>query len=277
MIRLAIGVPLVAIFPALSGCSPALHEQTVSFTAPHMQGSSVDVKARNGAITVTQKPGDVVDIVAKLRMVSQDRIAQTSITATRDANQVLIIRAEPPTGGFKSRESVSFDITIPEAQGVKVATSNGRISIIGLRGEADLHTSNGAIDIKNHSGPVKARSSNGRISASDIAGPINAQTSNGAISIVLTDDNPGPAQVRTSNGAVSLQVGSGFAGDLDIRTSNGSIKVPDKRETPAPFEIMTFSRRSAALRFNAEAAPAQNSTIQTSNGSVSVKVTNKSS
>jgi DUF4097 and DUF4098 domain-containing protein YvlB len=259
---------LVGAGLALPGCVAPLHEQQVTFQAPHVSGAAVDVTARNGAITV--KSGDVseVAIVATLRMTTQARLGQAAVTATRGQDEALVIRAEPPPGGWRSREGVSFAITVPEASGVRASSGNGRITISGLAGEADLQTSNGGVQVVNHDGPVKVRTSNGAVELTNIAGPVNATSSNGAIRVALSGDNAGPARLRTSNGAVSLEVGPGFAGDLEIRTSNGSISVPDKRTTPGSYELLSAKRRSAAVRFGG--GEGAESEIRTSNGSVKV-------
>ena len=236
----------------LAGCAGPLHEQQVTFAVPHISGKGLDVEARNGSISI--KRGDVSDvgIVATLRMVSQDRLAQAAVTATRGQDGTLIVRAEPPGGAgvWRSREGVSFVITVPEANGVRASSSNGRIIVAGLSGDADLETSNGGVQVGDHDGPANVRTSNGGIELANVAGPVDARTSNGAIRVALADHNPGPANLRTSNGAVSLEVGPAFAGDLEVRTSNGSISVPDKRTVPGPYELLSAKRSSAAVRFH---------------------------
>jgi hypothetical protein len=254
------------VLSLLGGCGLAgpLHTQEVTINAPQTGAGGIDVAAHNGSVTITRVQGSQVTIVATLKMQTEERLGAMQVTATRDADQTLVIRADPPQG-WKNREGVSFDITIPEASGVKASSGNGRITISGLSGPADLGTSNGAIHLRGHDGPVKARTSNGAIEGEGISGPVEARTSNGAIEIALTDSNAGPAKLRTSNGAVRLEVGPAFAGDLEVDTSNGSINVPDGG---AGVELKSLRRGSASLRFGSGGSASE---IDTSNGSVRVR------
>jgi hypothetical protein len=250
----------------LGGCGFAapLHEQTVTINAPQTVAGGIDVEAHNGAVTITRVEGSQVTIVATLKMQTEDRLGATQVTATRDADQTLVVRAVPPQG-WRSREGVSFDITLPEARGVKASSSNGRITIAGLSGDAQLETSNGAILVRGHDGAVKASTSNGAIEGDGIAGPVDVRTSNGAIEMALADSNAGPAKLRTSNGAVRLEVGPAFVGELDVETSNGSINVP---EGSNGVEVRSLRRGNASLRFGGGGS---SSVIDTSNGSVRVR------
>ena len=250
----------------LGGCGFAgpLHEQTVTINVPQTVRGGIDVDAHNGAVTITRVEGSQVTIVATLKMQTEERLGATQVTATRDADQTLVVRAVPPEG-WRSREGVSFDVTLPDASGVKATSSNGRLTISGLAGEAELETSNGAILVKGHDGAVKASTSNGAIEGDGIAGPVDVRTSNGAIDVSLADSNAGPAKLRTSNGAVRLEVGPAFVGDMDVETSNGSINVP---EGSSGVEVRCVRRGSASLRFGGGGT---SSVIDTSNGSVRVR------
>ena len=94
---------------------------------------------------------------------SAERLAAVKVVSTRSEDETLSIAVEWPGGKPENREQCRLDVLIPDADGVKVRTSNGRVEITGLAGEADLDTGNGAISVTSHTGPVKARSGNGAV------------------------------------------------------------------------------------------------------------------
>lgn len=251
-----------------AGCSwgEAAFKQTTTVNAPHVGGSALSVEAHNGAIAVHRAAGSDVSITATLRMRTEERLGQATLVANRNAEGVLEISARPPEGGWKGGEGCAFEIVVPDAEGIRARSSNGRIEIGGLSGLADLSTSNGRIIVNGHEGELRARTSNGRIVAEGVSGPVDADTSNGAVTVRLTHDAAGPVKIHTSNGAVVLALGRGFAGDLDIQTSNGSISVPDS-DGAVRVSARKLSRGSASLRVGDGGGE---SSIRTSNGSVTV-------
>jgi hypothetical protein len=266
-----VAIPLVVGALLLGGCGfgTARFQQTSNVSAPHASGGPIKVTSRNGAIAV--KRGAVADvaITATLRMTTQERIAQATISANRNAEGVLEITALPPTGGWRSSEGCSFEVLVPEAVPVDLNTGNGAIEIAGLAGVAKLRTSNGAIRVSDHNGELDAKTSNGRIEADGVAGKITARSSNGRI--VLRQTAGAPVEANTSNGAVSVELAESFRGVLDIGTSNGSISLPGT----APSGVARFLSESRRGRAKLTVDDGPTSTIRTSNGSVTVRYAGK--
>jgi hypothetical protein len=247
----------------LAGCSHmAMHEQTVTVEAPHLPATAVDIQAHNGSIQVQRGSGSGAVIIATLRMTTDDRLGGTTITATRDARQALIVRAEPPKGGWRSRESVAFRVEVPEAVGVKAATSNGKISLQGLSGPAELKTSNGGIVAEGHQGSLRATTTNGGVRVELVTGSVDIRTSNGAVTIRLERDAAGPVKVRTSNGRVTLRLGEGFGGTIDASTSNGGVSFP------SDARVERKGRTSARIALGVGGGESE---IATSNGSITIE------
>lgn len=260
----------------------ATHEETRTINVPHVAASSVDVETSNGGISVKVAERDDVLIVARLRMISVERLAATRIVSERDAANRLRIRVAWPDDKRRSNEGCNFDITVPDAQGVKLKSSNGRLMIGGLSGEADLSTSNGGIQVRGHDGDLKARSSNGgleiegvtgditadtsngRIQVQDAVAEVRARTSNGSVHVQLAEDGAGPVDIETSNGSVTLELGRAFAGDLELRTSNAGLNVSGLEGA----EIVSMGKRQARLKFGDFH---QSSRVRTSNGSITVR------
>jgi len=263
----AAAVGLVAAGLLASGCSwsEPMFEQSTTAKAPHVAGSGIKVVARNGSVSVAQAAGTEVSITANLKMRSQERLGQVTVVANRDAAGVLVISATPPADGWRGNEGCGFDVIVPEAVGVEVQTSNGRIEVGGLAGAAKLESSNGRITVERHAGDVVAKTSNGRITLNLVAGTVDAHSSNGSITVSLADAAPGPVKIRTSNGTVNLEMGKGFKGTLDIDTSNGSVQVPSAQGV----KVTKRGKKSATLVVGEGGGQSQ---IKTSNGSVTVTV-----
>lgn len=252
----------------LTGCIVGLDtkEQVTTIPVPHVSGSGLKVTTRNGHIYVKKSDGSDIQIVATLRMVSDERLHGTTISANRDSSGVLVIEATPPDGSWKSSEGCAFDISIPDAKDVTLKSSNGAIQAAGLSGAAELESSNGSVTVSSHNGPVHAKTSNGRIDVSGAAGPVQCSTSNGTVNVSLA--GPGPADIHTSNGSITLEIGKGFVGTIAAKTSNGSISTPSGAPGFPSFEVQRESKHRAKVTLG----PGPASELQTSNGSVTIKL-----
>ncbi len=261
--------------------SSDVERKTVDLDIAHQDNSGIDVTTSNGAVTIrADDSATSVTVSAEVRAKTTERLEATQIVAERRADGVLALRVEWPDGNRQSNEGVSFEITVPDAHGVKVDTGNSRVTLEGLSGEARIETSNGAISIEDHHGPVIAatsngrieiedidgtadlRSSNGRIVAHGVNGPVTAHTSNGAIEIELDDGVQGAFSARTSNGAITFRAAKSMRASLDLSTSNGKIVVERAGET------MEF-KNSARVELNGGGPTC---TLSTSNGRITVEI-----
>lgn len=243
-------LPLVALgLLAAAGpacASDAKHKRTAELTVSHQSQSGLHIEAENGAIEVTADPdATTVTIIAEIRAQTPERAEAVTIQAERRADGVLSIAAIWPEDELRNNEGCSFEIIVPDANGVHATTGNGAIEINGLGGLAELHTSNGAIDVYAHQGPIEAdtsngaididesagsvdaKTSNGRIELNRVAGPVNAKTSNGSVSVGLAPGGVGPVNIKTSNGAIDFEFAPGFVGTLIMSTSMGKIEFTD--------------------------------------------------
>lgn len=254
---------------SLGGCHFALDtkEQVTTIPVPHVAGSGLKVTAHNGHIDVKKASGAEVSIVATLRMISDERLKATTITANRDAAGILVISATPPDE-WKGNEGCGFDITLPEARGITLKTSNGSIHTSDLAGAAELATSNGSITVASHDGAVHAGTSNGRVEVVDVTGGVDCTTSNGSVKVTLAAASPGPVKIDTSNGSITLEVGKAFAGSISADTSNGSISTPDARSGYAALNVQRQGKHRAVVTLGSSGAK---STLDTSNGSITIK------
>lgn len=277
-------VPLALLLTLTSACTAArkpLHEKTITLTVPHVPDSALRVQSVNGALSVKADDRDDTEIIARLRMLSAERLEATTIDASRDSVNRLTVQAAWPGNGARDNEGCSFTIAVPDVNGVELNTSNGRIGIAGLSGAADLESSNGGIKVNNHQGDVTARTSNGPITIREATGTIDirssngpldisgarqsvmARTSNGSIDIDCSDENTGPVDARSSNGAITLKVGAAFEGELEAQTSNGRVAVQGLTDV----QTLLADRNCVRLRFG----PSDNkSRLKSSNASIRI-------
>ncbi len=258
-----------------------VERKTVDLDIAHLDGSGIDVRTHNGAVTVrADSSARSVMVNAEVRARTVERLDATQIVAERRPDGVLALHVEWPDGKRESNEGVTFDIKLPGAHGVAVNTGNGRVSLEGLSGDAKVDTSNGRVSIEDHDGPVvvgtsngrieiedirgtaKLRTSNGRIIAADVHGTVDANTSNGAIEIELARDVQGPCTARTSNGAITFKAARSMSASLDLSSSNGKITVKRAGET------MEF-KKSARVELNGGGPTC---TLTTSNGRITVEI-----
>lgn len=235
---------------------------------PTAETRGLDVSTRNGAVSVAPADGGEIVISATLRARTPERLTQMKVVAEQNDAGILVIAPTPPPDGWWSNEGCSIEVSVPRAAtvaGVKVRTDNGRITVRGVEGRADLKTSNGRIIVHEVSGEIAADTSNGRIELTDVPGPVRADTSNGAVVVRLTPEGRGPVRIDTSNGPVTLEVGPEFAGTLSLKTSNGSIDVPDG------VRAESRRKRSAELVMG-DGPDAGRSVVTTSNGRIRVKL-----
>ena len=239
-------------------------EEVRTSAAAFDAGDSIEVRTVNGSVTIERDDVTQATVVAELRARDLDRLSRMLVKTDTSEAGTLFVEVEPADGEWLDGEGASFDITLPGADGVDVATANGRIRIRGLGGEALLRTSNGRIDVDDHDGSVDANTSNGRIELAGVTGDIDAVTSNGRIEAHRAD---GHANLATSNGDVVLELGPSFSGAITAATSNGRVHVNGAFRAG---DSMSRAGRNVASLTIGDSTPA--SSVTTSNGGISIRM-----
>jgi len=236
---------------------------------PHVVGSRLRVRTENGGVVVDTAPGPSVVVVADLFATTAERLAAAKVVSVREGNGTLSFDVEWPSGRRPS-EGCAFRVTVPDAKGVVVESSNGAIEVRGdaIVGGARLETSNGSVTVQTRNDAVVAHTHNGAVKVTGTHRTVEAESSNGAIEAVVGE---GPARLKTSNGRVRLALGSAFKGAIDAETSNGAIETPGL-EGRSDVTIDRPSKRRAHVVVGSGGEP---STIRTSNGSVVVSAGSK--
>jgi DUF4097 and DUF4098 domain-containing protein YvlB len=177
--------------------------------------------------------------------------------------------------------SVNLSIHIPMNMRVEVTSSNGRVSLEGIRGTVRARSSNGSVSVRDVIGDVQivtanakvrcsctcgrliARSSNGKIELGDHSGSVDASTSNGMIRASLKEISREGVRLATSNGRIVLELPEDASGDVDIRVDNGVI-----RNSRALSGESTTSGGHVRGRLGGGGPPIK---LRTSNGTVSIR------
>lgn len=282
LIRAAAGALLLSGVTGCSLYSLTAVEEVRQFDVPHHFNSSLQVETVNGSVTVERAGVDRVEIIAHIQAGSDYRLQMTEVLTERLADNTLAVSVQWPDGRRKQNEGASFEILVPDADGVWLQSTNGRLVVDGLSGEAVLNSTNGSLSVSDHLGSIDARSTNGSITVSDILGPVSAsstngrlsalrvdgpvdlQTTNGSISVALNAGAMGPVTAVTTNGSISLDPGATLAGELILSTSNGSFEFVDMPVA----ELRELSKKRLHLVFDDSEWISE---LRTTNGHISIR------
>jgi hypothetical protein len=278
-ILLLTALPILGI----AGCAIDHVSSNGAISRTVADAKSVDVTSENGSVELVRDPAATTMQISAEIQCSADtkeraaaRVKATKLTAERDPSGKVRITVEfPPrepavTVVFVGDQSVSHDsasivIRAANLDGVRVSTSNGRISVGAFAGPAKLETSNGSIELTDYAGPIDARSSNGAIIASGVMAPVAADTSNGRIEITLAPQAEGNLDLETSNGPVLVTLGERWQGTVTADTSNGTIDLSGGE----------FVRKRSVGTMTIGDASKATAKIDTSNGPVTVRSAKK--
>ncbi|MEM9064238.1 MAG: DUF4097 family beta strand repeat-containing protein [Planctomycetota bacterium] len=270
---------------ALSGCvsvGDPRYEERLSITERHRSGG-IAVETDNGSVRIQRGGQDRVEITAVVRAQTASRAERVGISTRRDRDGYLHIEALWPEGRRLERESCAFDIVVPDAEGVRVRSSNGAVKIDGLSGLADIQTSNGPISVLDHDGPLdadtsngavqfetygspaKVRTTNGRVELTSVGAPLEIDTSNGSVVVRLDRDARGPVEIESSSGSILFEVGEAFGGSVEARTDNGRITVERLGRRP---DLLMQSKRHVLIQLD---EGRDESSLRTGNGSIRIR------
>ncbi len=276
---------------SLSGCDlRAGHASEVDVEAEVPDPAVVVVTNVNGPVRVLRGDGETLQVRAKFRMTSRERADQAAVhVRIDDADGHVTVIPVWPGGARNLPESVELVVFTPRPLGANISTGNGSISVqdvtgsvvlmsrngeislaraVALKSPAVLNTSNGRIVVEQIQGSIEATTSNGSIAITEADGRVQAVTSNGAIRITLAAQSAGPVAAVSRNGSVRIGVGPGFVGRLNMQTRNGTLSCTESMRRLIGHQPV--GRRSMELEFGKGDAAGVTSTVQTSNGTITL-------
>jgi DUF4097 and DUF4098 domain-containing protein YvlB len=171
---------------------------------------SVSVNAKpNGGISVESWDRGEMQVRAKVHTWAESEAEARDLVGRIEVKAGGSISAEGPKTDDDEGWSVSYRVMIPRDTDLDLASTNGGITIQGVKGVQRFRTTNGGLHL------------------ADLAGEVEGQTTNGGVHIALagsTWDGKGLA-VRTTNGGVTLSVPSGYSAHLEAATTNGGMNI----------------------------------------------------
>ena len=141
------------------------------------------------------------------------------------------------------REQTRVTVESPAQLTLEARTSDGNVTLAGLRGDLGLTTGDGNVTLDHVSGNLRIKSGDGQVKITNADGAIDARTSDGNLSVdglfhalaLHTSDGTldvslregtklaGASTIQSSDGSVTLRVAQNFAADLNVHTSDGHV------------------------------------------------------
>ncbi len=249
------------------GPSDAYREDFHS-THPLDAGGRVSVESFNGSIEVVGWDQNSVEVNGTKYASRKQALDDIKIDVDATGGAVHV-RAARPSDIFHNM-GVRFSIRVPRKAVLElISTSNGKLDVNDVEGNAKLRTSNGSIRLVRVKGNVEARTSNGSIDAQDVdgdaifhtsngsiraetkGGSFDGSTSNGRITARLRDSaSAWPVRVKSSNGRIELTLDGKALPDVHASTSNSSILLRMPAEANARVRAHTSRHSSVSSEFD---------------------------
>lgn len=125
---------------------------------------------------------------------------------------------------FGSR-SMRIEITVPKELTLEVATGDGRVDAVGLKGDLRFKTADGGIEVSDLDGSLNATTGDGHVRVSGRFDDLHVQTSDGPVDVEVKKGSSVKSlwSVRTGDGTVRMRLPEDLQANFDARTGDGSI------------------------------------------------------
>lgn len=231
---------LLLVAAGLTGCyeSESHIIQTVDESWDARDLTGLDIESVNGRVEVRAGDGSQVVIRAEVRSSHE---SEQEVVRFASNEGILEVRERWPRskGMFPfhrgSGGSVRYEIEVPAALELDLATTNGRIETSGVRGKHRITSVNGRIEIDTPDAEVRARTVNGRIEARfrETFHGAELKTVNGSVKVYVPAGTKVAADVDQVNGSfnsrlpvvVNSRGGDGVS--LRVTTVNGSVTLDE--------------------------------------------------
>jgi DUF4097 and DUF4098 domain-containing protein YvlB len=194
---------------------------TFDETYPVTAGTRLDIRNRNGSITIVPVDGDSIVVRAVKRTSwgkSEFDKIRIDVTKGDPFTVATTVLREP------ARVSVDYELRIPRSMLVRTAnTTNGSIEVTGVKGTMELHSSNGSVTAENVDGAVRATTTNGNVTLRNVTAVTGVTTTNGTIECEVAALDGTSVDIHTTNGNLALWVTPDLPATLEASTTNGSL------------------------------------------------------
>jgi hypothetical protein len=222
------GLWLLASIPLVASGSQWAKDFAVTGTP------ELHVKARLGNITI--RAAGTGEIRARLSAEGWEvGPGGLQVTTSQDRGLTSIDIQTPREPAHGGGHAVALDIQVPPEAVVDVQTDEGRIKVVGMRGEARLGTTNGGIEVAELDGALEAKTHAGKIRFSGRFDRVNLETGDGSIEGEFRRGSRmrGDWRVETDHGHIRLGLPLDLAANLEAQSYDGDVKLsPDFRFNP---------------------------------------------
>ena len=203
----------------------------------------LDVDNSNGPVTIVgSAERDEITVTARI----SDGLRATGEEQTLVDGR-LELRGSCPTFGSQWCE-VKYTIEVPSAVDVRADTDNGRLSVRGIDGAADLEADNGAVEVSDLTGNLTINGDNSSITATQLTSDaVIAETDNGSLTIELLEP-PTSVEARSDNGSIDVVLpNTEDAYALEISTDNGDVSDDIRTDPASPRRILVETDNGDAI------------------------------
>jgi hypothetical protein len=206
----------------------------------------------NGAVTIQAHDQPTITVRAERTVQAateqgaQDLLEATAIQETVSADSLSLSTRRPAAFSMGQQAQVRYEVRVPAGASLSIRTTNGALSVEGVRGAVHLETVNG------------------RLSGVGLAEVTRAETVNGAIDVEIAGLPAEGSRFETVNGSVRITLPRDGRADLSVRTVNGGVTVQDFSD----IDEQERSRRRYRGTLNGGGPPLR---VETVNGSVTVR------
>jgi DUF4097 and DUF4098 domain-containing protein YvlB len=257
-----------------------------SFEYEVNRGFELSVSNTSGDITVSRQAGDKVvikvvkEVDASSREEAEEKEERVEVSIKADKDRIDIDTRYPRgqgSDGFWGRligldkgfnGSVSYEIEVPVALNLHIATTSGDVSLIALEGNAQIGATSSDINIRDHKGNCDIDNTSGNIVLRDIAGDVDvSSTSSDALFDNVQGDvtlqaTSGDTETNWVTGMVRISKTSGYvriaksSGDIDVNSISGDIELDQKEGgfalSTSSGDITVVSEFVGGKRYEAE-------------------------
>jgi hypothetical protein len=218
----------------------------VEMSLPTPSARRMDVLNANGKVRIVGEDRDDIHVHARKHARAECSDAAAGLLDAITVEQhvtggVLEIEVVIPRR-WNRHGTADLEVRVPRALEIHTQTSNGKLSIEGLRsavhavssngsvrvldvvGDVDVTTANAKVVCAGTVGALVARSSNGKIQVADHRGALDASTSNGLIHARVHELAKDGVSLATSNGRIVLELPAEPDAEVDVRVDNGVIR-----------------------------------------------------
>jgi len=229
---------LRSLLSGLPWSDRAEDEETFRIARP--PAGKLKVENANGKTVVIGEVREDVEVrVTKTARAESEDAAQRLLGQIRvlvdEAGDHLHLEVEVPRR-WNRHGSANLELRVPRDLRVGVFSSNGSLSLEGLRAPVVGRSSSGSICVENVEGDVDVQTSNGKVCCSCTCGRLLARSSNRKIEI---GEHRGSVDAMTSNGLIHASVEALGSDGLILATSNGRIVVelPEKVDADVDMRV----------------------------------------